>query len=229
MSVVGVFPGHDAKRRTIRAPVNPMDISTVVSIYPKVINEVKHTIQPGRFSIAAGSYDIPALLIVGPSSWWREIDEEQPLLEIPNSSIQIADSIVKDYCNGLLGCNMSDAMPGLFYIPGRFNVAEIKKTYNHLLIEAKNKQDNWYKELINKADSDWARSNGNPLTISEDMRLAAREMKLAKDWMKDFTQLQLVACPACSTRITSNIIICPNCKVILDKVRFKELGMEFAK
>ena len=120
---VGEFPGMaPSNRRTIRAPVNPLDKSTVVSILPKPISERKATIQPGTFELPPGSFDKPSILVVGPSSWWREVDEGQPLLEIPVASVIIADSIVKDYCNGLLACDMGDRMPGLFYLPGIFTV-----------------------------------------------------------------------------------------------------------
>jgi hypothetical protein len=76
-----------------------MDKTTIVSIYPNEIIETKPTIQPGRFVIPAGSFEKPSITVVGPSSWWREIDMDQPLLEIPVSSVQIADSVIKDYCN----------------------------------------------------------------------------------------------------------------------------------
>src|SRR5215813_5850728 len=133
MSQVG-FPGWGSiLRRTQRAPVNPMDRATVISIYPMPLMEKKCTLQPGFFQVPAGSFDNPSTLIVGPSSWWREIDVEQPLLEIPVASILVADSIVRDYCVGLLGCNMGDAMPGLFYIPGEITVKDLKTTHKNLL------------------------------------------------------------------------------------------------
>src|SRR5437016_1403626 len=90
-----------SNRRLIKSPINPLDKSTVISIYPKEITEEKPTLQPGMFHIEAGSYDKPTILIVGPSVWWKEVDEQQPLLEITISSIQIADSIVKDYAGAL--------------------------------------------------------------------------------------------------------------------------------
>lgn len=214
MSSVGQFPGiRELRRRTVRQPVNPMDKATVVSIYPKEINEVKHTIEPGRFVIKAGSIESPALLVVGPSSWWREIDEEQPLLEIPVSSIQIADSVVKDYCNGILGCNMGDTMPGLFYVPGEHNLASIRKSFAHVLEGAAVKQKKFYSTLIMLADALWARSQGNPLAISDDMRLAARELNLTanKDWMKDFTMINMVRCKACGTLKNPDFPICASC------------------
>jgi len=97
MSMVGEFPGmQQTNRRTIRAPINPMDRSTVVSILPKRIIERKATLQPSTFELSPGTFENPSVLVIGPSSWWREVDENQPLLEIPVSSVQIADAIVRD-------------------------------------------------------------------------------------------------------------------------------------
>lgn len=214
MSQVGAFPGiNQLRKRTVRGPVNPMDKSTIVSIFPKDITEVKHTIEPGRFTIVAGSYDKPAILVVGPSSWWREIDEEQPLLEIPVSSIQIADAFVKDYCNGILASNMGDSMPGMFYVPGEHNLISIKKNYQNLLDTAARKQKTFYENLVKLADMLWARSQGNPLAISDDMRLAARELNLTgtKDWMKDFTMINMVRCKACGSLKNPEFPICATC------------------
>lgn len=215
MSLVGQFPGmRELRRRTTRQPVNPLDKATVVSIYPKLIEEVKHTIEPGRFVIKPGSIEAPALLVVGPSSWWREIDEEQPLLEIPVSSIQIADSIVKDYCNGILGSNMGDQMPGLFYVAGEHTVLSLKKSYQHELDKAAKKQHRFYTELVKLADALWARSSGNPLAISDDARLAARELNLTatKDWMKDFVAVNMTRCKACGSLKNPEYPICATCK-----------------
>lgn len=229
MSLVGQFPGIDAHRRVIRAPTNPLDRSTVVSIFPKEIDEVKHTIQPGRFLIPAGTYEKPGILVVGPSSWWREIDEDQPMLEIPQSSIQIADSLVKDYCNGLLGYNVGEASPGMFYIPGNFTVEQIKKDYKGELDKALTRQRNWYQMLVKLGDSLWARSNGNPLAISDDMRLAARELgQSVKDWMKDFSMVEMVRCIACGALRNPAYPICANCKHI-DESHPSAKTMKFAQ
>lgn len=229
MLTSNVFPGMgDIHRRTVRAPVNPLDKSTVVSIYPKAIHEVKHTIQPGVFDIAAGSFDKPSILVVGTSSWWREIDENQPLLEIPNSSIQVADSIVRDYANGLLGCDMSQNMPGLFYLPGQMTIEVIKKEHALELAAAKMKQENWYKLLVKIGDTLWARTNGNPLAISDDMRLAARELNLNnKEWLKDFQTMELVRCVACGSLRNPNYPVCQTCKAVADPEAAKKLNLTF--
>jgi len=223
------LPGLDIHRRTIRGPVNPLDKSTVVSIFPKRIDELKHTLQPGRFIIEPGTYDKPAILTVGPSSWWRELDEQQPLLEIPVSSIQIAESIVVDYCNGLLASNMSDCMPGLFIVPGAVDSDKVKKDYKGLLDKARDNQNRWYRELVKIADNLWSRTNGNPLAIGDDMRLAAQELRIEdKPWMQDFKTMTLVNCPACGQLRNNSFPVCANCKTILDKKRFDELGLKVA-
>jgi hypothetical protein len=224
MSVVGGFPGIGWKRRTIRGPINPLDKSTVISICPKILFDRKPTLQPGEFFVEAGTFEKPSILIVGPSSWWRDIDEDQPLLEIPVSSIQIADSIVRDYINGILACNMADSMPGWFYVPGakvdkdgnpdnKATLEWIKVEYKSELAKADTRQKNWYNTLIKMADSLWARSNGNPLAISDDMRLAAREMNLSqtKDWMKDFQMVDMVRCKACGSLKNPLYPICASC------------------
>lgn len=231
MAVVGQFPlMSDYKRRTIRAPVNPLDKSTVVSIFPKYILERKYTIQPGIFEILPGSYEKPSILVVGPSSWWKEIDENQPLLEIPHSSIQIADSIVKDYCNGIVACDMAENMPGLFYIPGEIGLEELKMKHQKELDTANSKQRNWYTALVRMADALWSRSNGNPLTISDEMKLAARDLNLVnKEWLKDSQIMELVRCIACGHLKNPNYPICSNCKAISDPAKAKELGLVFAQ
>ena len=214
MSVVGQFPLMNMHRRIIRAPINPIDKSTIVSVFPRELDEKKWTIQPGRFVVPAGTPEKPGILVVGPSSWWREIDEDQPLLEIPVSSIQVADSVVKDYVNGVFGFNGDAAGPGLFYIPGTVTVEQIKTEYKGAFEKAIAKQKNWYTLLLKAADSLWARSNGNPLAISDDMRLAAKELgvQATKDWMKDFQMVEMVRCAACGALKNPEFPVCASCR-----------------
>ena len=202
-------------RRLIRSVKNPLDKCTIVSIFPKEILEIKHTIEPGKFLIPSGDFEKPSILVVGSSSWWKDIDVDQPMLEIPHSSIQIADSVIKDYCNGVLGCNMADSMPGLFFILGEHSKIDIKLKYKKELEIVKAKQDNWYKILVRLADSLWARSNGNPLVICDEMRLAARSLNFNdKAWLKDFQTAELVRCVGCGGMRNPMYPICPSCKLI---------------
>lgn len=229
-ALVGQFPGTEVFRRAMRAPVNPLDKSTIVSVFPKEIIEVKHTIQPGKFTIPAGSIAKPSLLVVGPSSWWREVDEDQPLLEIPIYSIHIAESVIKDYCNGLLGFNAEAASPGLFYIPGEHIIDDVRSKYATELKKAVDRQKAWYNNLIRLADSLWARSNNNPLTISDDMRMAATELGVqgTKDWMKSFQSIGQVRCVACGTLKNPEFPICASCRHI-DMSHPKAKELKFAQ
>lgn len=227
MSPLPAWMSND--RRVIRSMDNPLDKTTIVSIYPKRIDEVKPTIDPGRFIIEAGSYEKPALLVVGISSWWRDVNPDEPLLEIPQSSITVADSIVKDYCNGILACNMGDAMPGLFYIPGEKSLEVIKKEHKPLLDKALVKQRNWYQALVKLADVSWARTNGNPLSIGDDMRLAAQELQLKdKAWLKDFSTISLKNCPACGALRNEMYPVCQVCHTIIDKAAYDKAGFKAA-
>lgn len=224
------FPGFaNMNRRSIRMPVNQFDKSTVVSIYPRAIFERKVTISPGDFRIEAGSYDKPAILVVGPSSWFREIDQDQPLIEIPVPSVQIADSLVKDFCNGILGSNMSDSMPGLFWLPQALTVEQIKKDFKQQLDTARVKQNAYYQTLVKMADALWARTNGNPLVISDDMRLGAKELGLNKDWTKEFQQMESVRCKACGSLKNPEFPVCPTCKAIDNPELASKLGIKFAQ
>lgn len=228
---INALLSSDYNRRTIRSEVNPMDKSTVFSIYPLPILEKKPTIQPGTFYIPAGSYDNPGRLVVGPSSWWREIDPEQPLLEITNNSVQVADSIVRDYCNGILACDMGDSMPGLFFIPGEINIVELKteKKYNAILQKAIVRQRNWYASLVKMADAFWSRTNGNPLSISDDMRRAAKELGLDKTWAKEYDRIDLTPCPACGNLRNPAYPVCTSCKTIVDRAKYDKLGLKPAE
>lgn len=228
---IGGFPGIQSHlTRTTRAPVNPMDKSTIVSIFPRLIDETKLTISPSRFRVEPGTYDKPSTLIVGPSSWWKMIDDQQPILEIPCGSNQVADSVVKDYANGLVGCNMTNSMPGIFWVPGEFNELTIKTKHMVALDLAKKKQNVFWNALVRFADTFWAKTNGNPLCISDEMRLAANELGLAeqKDWMRDFSMLQKINCKACGNPVKPGFPICANCHAIVDEARAKELGIKFA-
>lgn len=231
MSLVGEFPGMNAfHRRAIRGPVNPMDKSTIVSIYPRQIEEFKYTLSPGRFALEAGNLANPKVLVVGPSSWWREIDEEQPLLEIPVSSIQIAESVVRDYCVGILAYNPGVSSPGLFFLFGEHTVEDVKEKYKKELAKADRLQKKWYENLVLMADALWARSNGNPLAISDDMRMAAKQLGLDnKDWLANFKQAEMTRCRACGSLRNPEYPVCPVCKAVDDPTKFEKLGLKFAE
>lgn len=230
MAISATFPGFaELNRRTIPGPVNPLDVSTVVSIFPKLVDETKPTMIPNRWTIPPGSYENPSVIVVGPASWWKDVGEDQPLIEIPVSSILIAESICSDYCRGYLGSDMSEAMPGLFTVPGKWSPEQIKRDHKNLLDRAKVKQDNLYNALIKMADAFWSRTNGNPLAISDDMRMAARQMgKEGKEWLADFQAVEVIRCVSCGQMRNPVYPVCPHCKAVVDVEKATKLGIKFA-
>lgn len=222
MTAVGQFPMH---RRVMPSTPNPLDKSTVVSVFPLEIYERKETITPGIFQIPPGSYEKPSILVVGSSSWWKDFDDQ--LIEITNSSIQIADDIVKGYASGLLACDMNEAMPGLFFVLGAHDLKSIQTEYKPQLDRARQRQNNWYQSLVRLADSLWSRSNGNPLAIADTMRMAARELQLEKDWLVNTSRIDVVRCLACGTMKNPNYPVCPTCRHV-DQEMAKKMNLKFA-
>lgn len=213
---VGHFPNmREISRRAIRGPVNPLDKSTIVSVYPRPITFTNVTLSPGRWYLAAGSMEAPSLMTIGPSSWFRDVGIDEPLIEIAQSSVQIAESLVKDYMNGVFGCNMHDSMLGLFFVPGKFSLTKLKEEYPELLGAAIKCQLNYYRTLIKYADSLWARSNGNPLAVNDEMRLAAKSLGLQdREWMREVQNVGMVRCFACGEFKSPEFPICKTCHSI---------------
>lgn len=216
MGAVGGFPSmRDLNRRTIRGPVNPLDISTIFSIYPRPIRFKNVTLSPGRWYLEAGSPEKPSSLQLGPSSWFRDVSLDEPLIEITQSSVQIAESLVKDYIGGMFAVNMANCMPGIFFVPGKFTLNKLKQEYPTLLGDAITFQFNYYRLLVKYADALWARSNGNPLAIQDEMRMAARALGMQdKDWMKDHAAVGMVPCFACGEFKHPDYAICKTCHSI---------------
>lgn len=213
----------------IPQPTNPLDKTTIFSIFPKEIIEDKITVFPGHFTIPPGSLEIPSRLVVGASSWWKEIHESEQLLEIPQHSLMMAKSIVNDYVSGMLGVSPDDG-PGLFFIPTEITSEEAKKTYPKVFADAHERQKRWYLKLVNLADQLWARTNGNPLSISDDMRLAARMLgRDGKEWLQNFEAVQSSRCPACGTMRNSLFPVCPTCRAVTDPEKAKKLGIKFSE
>lgn len=213
---VGSFPNlRDLVRKPYKAPVNPLDKSTIVSIYPKPIDIRNPTLHPGRWRIEAGGFEQPAVLVIGPSSWWKDVGPDEPLIEIIQSSIQIAESLVKDYTNCMFACNLVDALPGIFFIPGEIGHEELVGKYHGLLVQASKHQENYYRALIKYADALWARSNGNPLALNDEMRLAARSLGVQdREWMKEHINVGMVPCFACGEFKHPDYAICKACHSI---------------
>jgi hypothetical protein len=189
------------------------------------ITERKVTLQPATFHIPKGTLAKPSITQVGTASWWRDINPDEPLLEIPQPSTLVAQSIVEDYVIGILGYSKGERQPGLFWIPGLVSEKELKDKYKTELERANQLQLAWYAELIKMADAVWARTNGNPLAVADIMRMAAKETGTERAWIRDFSMIEMTKCPACGAPRNPEFPICGQCKTIVDPEKYKKLGL----
>jgi hypothetical protein len=128
----------------------------------------------------------------------------------------------------MLGCDMGGSMPGLFYVIGEHTSLDIKVKYKAKLDEMNQKQLNWYRVLVRLADSLWSRTNGNPLAIWEEMKVAALALNLnEKAWLKDHQISELIRCFACGNLRNPAYPVCPTCKAI-DKAHPAAKDIAFA-
>jgi hypothetical protein len=221
---IGIGSFAAPTQRAIRSQTNPLDKCTIISIMKKGYSTHKVTLEPGFFNVPAGSIEKPGILVVGSSSWWLNTDPERELAEIVTSSIEVARSVVEDYLSYLLGTG-PNAKPGLFYVLGEHKQEEIIKKFKPELDKAAIEQKNWYQNLVLMGDMLWAQSHGNPLTISEDFRIAANELGIHKSWMESYNVVELVKCVMCGNLRNPEFPICSSCNHIIDQEKYKKLGI----
>jgi hypothetical protein len=206
-------------RMVVRAPENPLDRSTVVSIFPLEITENKATIFPSRFTIPPGTVKKPGVLVIKPSSNWRDVDPERPIEIIPEPSVIIAKALVQDFANGLMECDGNGKVPGLFWVIGEKTSADILKDHQDLLEQYEQKQRNWFQSLCSLTDALWA-ERPNPRVVSELVKIAATELNLDKPWMRDFKDMKMSPCPACGELRDEMYPVCRHCHTVVDTVKY---------
>jgi hypothetical protein len=211
------------------SPKNPLDICTIISIYPKGFTE-KKAMMPEWYHVPSGTYEQPGFLVVGGASSWREMMDTKQVIEIPISSVSVAESVIRDWMIGILEVHMGQSQPGVFFLPGEWDNNKLRSNLDamNVLNRARELQNSWFLALINMADALWARSGGNPLAISDLMRIAAQIMQMDKPWMKNFQAVRMIPCPACSHMVMPGFPVCANCKIVVDPVAFAKLGLMFA-
>lgn len=201
-----------------------MSKSTLVSIVPFPIAEMKPGIYPGFFELPASRNNNPECLVIGDSKFFVEIDENRTItVWVPSD--KLAQSVVNDYITSNLAYSQEkNAAPGFFWVEGELTSEDIVKKFSTTLLEqAKRRQSNWFEELVKMADDDWEKTRQHKF-ISDMQRHAAKSMKLERPWLiTPNIDSGLVACIACQSLISPNAIICPSCKMIINMEKYKQL------
>lgn len=211
------------------SPKNPLDISTIISIYPQGFTE-KKAMMPEWYHVPKGSYDEPGFLVVAGASSWREMMDTKQVIEIPISSVSVAESVIRDWMIGILEVQMGQQQPGVFFLPGEWDQEKLRSNIDamNVLNKARELQNRWFLALINMADALWARSGGNPLVVSDLMRVAAGLMQMDKPWLKNFQAVRMTPCPACGVMVMPGFPVCANCKTVIDPTKYASIGLQQA-
>lgn len=205
--------------------IDKLDITTLISFYPLPLMEEKPGMYPGKFSIEASDGVTPALAYIGQSNHYVDVGEDRPQLEVAMPSFDIARAIVDDFIAAQLAIS-DNAAPGLGYVRGKLTLAEVKAKEGPLLLALKERQRLWYMALVKLGDDDWQRYHKH-VVISDVQRIGARALGLERDWVMIPEEVNAPTCPACGTQVAPSVVVCSNCRCILDKDKYALLS--FAK
>jgi hypothetical protein len=202
-----------------------MEAATLVSIAPCIIRETK-PILPSEFFLAKGSFENPSILLVGKGINDIYVGEERgqagpkrSVIRVPVEADVIAAAIVVDWQDAQYGTLPPDAIPGFFWVPGHVTIASLGKE----LIEADQRQQAWFKNLVKLADDDWNKFRQHK-TISDIQRYACNALKLERPWLLDNEiVMALSECPSCFEKVHPKAIVCSHCSYILDEERHKAM------
>src|SRR5574341_691308 len=224
-----------------------MSVATIVSIYPKLINEKKSShMEPAEITIPACEKDGAAYPDFNPFTIpiYYAITSiyqmEGKWIRFPVPAYDYAKSIVDDFFRSnieVVPDFESPVGPGIFAIDEAYARAEVikengydvksaaawvKTNYASELKRAERGQDRWFQILVNRADADFSK-NRNYRAISDLHRFAAKKLGIERDWTKDITLQAIFKCPACRLSIDPLSLICPNCKCVVKPEELKKL------
>ena len=199
---------------------------SIISILPYEIFDSKPNLYPGTFTIPAGNSKSPGLLEVSRSIFWIPMAFGAPSLPATSSPTEVANSIINDYVNALLGVG-PDCKPGLWVEPKTFESSEKARQELSLKMLPKiEAQRRWFLSLVNMADAEYNKHK-QAQSISDLQKMAALELNIKdRPWLLSLDQLQINNCPACYQPVNVNAAICGACRYIIDETRYK--SMKFA-
>lgn len=197
--------------------------ATLISICPFPIAEFKPGIYPGFFEIPGSKNEVPEVLVIGDSIYHVEINENNTIT-VRCSADTLAQSIVSDYViSNIAYSEENEACPGVSWVEGEHTSTSILTKYSDLISQLRVRQRNWFVELVKMADDDWEKTRQHKF-ISDTQRYAAKSMKLQRPWIITAeNSAGFMKCLACQTLISTEAIICPSCRFIVDNEKYSKL------
>lgn len=198
--------------------------STVISIVPFPITEVKPGLFPNTFTIKPSRNNVPEVLHVGTCVHYVYIDGDRGSLQVRDSSAEVCKSIVEDYINSQLGIDL-ESYPGITWMPGEITREQFVIEWPEAFKDLKVAQHNWFKILCRIADTDWKRYQQHN-AISETQRIAAIAIGLDPKthmWMDQSAPADAPdspRCPKCNSIVSPQQVVCLGCRFILNKASY---------
>ena len=192
------------------------DVSTVVSIMPFRFYEPKPGCFPNLWVIEAVKKGEFQVLYVENVCTWEYIDEQRGSRQYPISSKEFAEALVKDSIRSMMAYDVN-AHPGLMVLNGRFSKEDIKNKLGHLIKELNDKQNLWFKTLVELADADFAETHSVKF-ITEHQKLACTALGLKREWNIDIFTEGTKECPACISVVPARATVCRYCQTKIDFV-----------
>jgi hypothetical protein len=156
-------------------------------------------------------------------------DEKDPRSTVTHNvpALQIATAICDDYISSKMGFTTAEdgddfrPIPGLMPLDGVFTPEEIKTKHADKLKTLFDQQIKWFDILVRLADEDWQRFRSHKM-ITDEQRIAAKCLKIERDWSIDASKAGFVKCPVCRQSIDSEAIVCSYCNVIIKPETYKK-------
>jgi hypothetical protein len=194
--------------------------STVISLVPFPIDEVKPGLIPGQFHIDASDGKTPVCLSIGDSFFYVYIDAERGNLRVPAPSYQVAKSICFDYLGAQIEAR-EECHPALFWKQGRWTPERALKELSEEIEYFSRVQHTWFEELVKRADDDWEKTRAH-YAISDIQRHALRVIDPAnyqrRPWViarPEENKITTTLCPTCGSDVPSMAVVCKYCRFIL--------------
>jgi hypothetical protein len=202
--------------------------ATVVSVLPWDLHERKPGVYPGEFFIKGVDDPNLELTVLGidESVYYVPLALDRPSFPVRAPAIEIAASIVNDYCNSILAAT-AVAHPGMFAVNAPLMEADVIDEYAAELHEARESQNMWMERLVRIADDDWQRYQQHKV-VSDIQRRAAKVLNLEREWAKDLTMDRMNKCPSCKAVIDPLAIVCSNCNFVIDEKQHELIKHRYA-
>lgn len=189
---------------------------TVISACPFPIDERKPGLQPGVFKLPAAKLERQDIevLVIKSGSYPVYMDHDRGSFVVEEKLEIIAQAVVEDFCSSQIAADYV-ARPAIFWVPGEFDKDEAKLTFGNEIIDAIQRQAEWFRRLVQLADDDWAKTRQHKF-ITDLQRFAGKALGLQREWLIKPQSVSTQACPGCATDISGKALKCPHCGTIVN-------------